>query len=308
MNGPRSLVSTLAALGTLAGCGDSNAPSHVLVVTAQGLQFDGPDTVSAGWTTIRFHNQSSVTHFVLVERMPEGIGLREQQDQVAPVFQEGMDLLNAGRADEALAAFGKLPAWFAKVVFLGGPGLTGPGRTSEIAMLLDPGTYLLECYVKTGGRFHSYNPAPEVNGMVHQIEVVAARESGPVPEADFRVTLSTEKGIVVDGQPQAGDQTVEIRFEDQKVYENFVGHDIHLARLSDTTDLSRLNDWMDWRRKGGLDTPSPAEFLGGFNDMPPGSSGYIQLTLEPGQYAWISEVPDPREKGLLKVFAVPPAP
>jgi len=110
----------------------------------------------------------------------------------------------------------------------------------------------------------------------------------------------------VDGQPRVGTQTVELRFDDQKGYENFVGHDLHLARVLDSTDLSALNRWMDWRGKEGMETPAPVEFLGGGNEMPEGSSEFIQITLEPGRYAWISEVPDPREKGLLRVFAVPP--
>ncbi len=300
-----SLASGVAALWILSGCGGDSTPSHLLEVTARDLQFEGPDTVSAGWTTIRFHNQSTVTHFVQMEKLPEGIGLREQQDQVAPVFQEGMDRLNEGRGDDAMAAFGKLPAWFAKVVFTGGPGLTAPGRSSETSVFLEPGTYLLECYVKTAGRFHSYNPTPQTDGMVHQVVVVSGPEPGEMPKADFKVTLSSDRGIVIDGQPRPGNQVVEVDFADQKVYENFVGHDLHLARLDDTTDLARLNRWMDWRDKAGLETPAPAEFLGGLNDMPEGGKGYIRLTLEPGRYAWISEVPDPREKGLLKVFAVP---
>ncbi len=288
----------------LVACAHSPSP-HLVEVTANGLQFQGPDTASAGWTTIRFHNQSPVTHFVLVERMPDGIGLRQQQDQVAPVFQEGMNLLNAGKNDEAMAAFGKLPGWFAKVVFMGGPGLTAPGRTSETSVFLEAGTYLLECYVKTGGRFHSYNPDPQTDGMVHQLEVVPGTDPGPRPRADVRVSLSSEGGIAVQGQLHPGPQTVEVRFDDQKVYGNFVGHDVHLARLTDTTDLSDLNQWMNWMDTGGLETPAPAEFLGGANDMPEGSSEFMQVTIEPGRYAWISEVPDPRDKGLLRVFAVP---
>jgi hypothetical protein len=61
---------------------------------------------------------------------------------------------------------------------------------------------------------------------------------------------------------------------------------------------------MDWSAPGGLQTPAPAEFLGGLNEMPAGSTGYFTVDLEPGEYAWISEVPDASAKGMLKEFEV----
>lgn len=54
----------------------------------------------------------------------------------------------------------------------------------------------------------------------------------------------------------------------------------------------------------GLEVPAPATFLGGVNEMPVGSTGYLTVDLEPGQYAWIAEVPKPMEKGMLKSFTV----
>jgi hypothetical protein len=68
----------------------------VVNIIARGLSFEAPDEIPSGWTTFRFTNGSPLTHFALVERMPEGFGIAEQQQQLAPVFQEGMDLLNAG--------------------------------------------------------------------------------------------------------------------------------------------------------------------------------------------------------------------
>ena len=50
---------------------------------------------------------------------------------------------------------------------------------------------------------------------------------------------------------------------------------------------------------GGLVT-----FLGGVNDMPAGRTGYFYADLQPGKYAFISEVPKSKSKGLFKVFEV----
>lgn len=58
-------------------------------------------------------------------------------------------------------------------------------------------------------------------------------------------------------------------------------------------------------RPAGLLTPSPAEFLDGVNEMPAASTSYLRVTLEPGGYLWIAEVPDPGTKGFMKRFSVP---
>lgn len=276
----------------------------VVDVTAVGLTFQAPDEIPSGWTTFRFQNASAMTHFAVVERMPDGVGVQEQQEVVAPIFQEGMDLLAAGEADLATEKFGEIPEWFGEIVFTGGPGLTAPGHTSQATIQLEPGTYLLECYVKTDGVFHSFNPEPGVYGMVHELHVTDAMSQGQEPQASMEITLSTESGMEVEGTPSVGRQTVAVHFESQTVHENFAGHDVHLARLPADADLEALEAWMDWRQPQGLQTPAPAEFLGGLSEMPAGSTGYFTVDLEPGSYAWISEVPGGREKGLLQTFTV----
>jgi len=306
-----TLASALALAFLLNGCSgpEETAPPtpvpYFVDVKAVGLQFEAPSEIPSGWTTFRFKNDSVMTHFALVERMPEGIGIEEQQRQAAPVFQAGMDLLSAGKEDEAMAKFGELPEWFGNVVFLGGPGLLAPGHEAEETVFLEPGTYLLECYVKTNGVFHSNPPSPESYGMVHQFVVTDEDNGAPEPQESLKIALSSTDGIDVSGEPIAGRQTVAVQFVDQKVYENFVGHDVHLVRLKDDTDLGALAEWMDWRRPTGLSTPAPVEFLGGTNEMPADGRAYFTVTLEPGRYAWISEVPDPASKGMLVEFQVP---
>lgn len=294
----------LAACGP-GDVGQSDAGAEQIVdVIARGLTLEAPSEIPSGWTTFRFRNESPMVHFAVIEKVPDGQGLESQQQEIAPVFQDGMDLLSAGDADAALARFGQLPAWFGEIVFVGGPGLTSPGRVSEATVELEPGTYLLECYVKTAGIFHSYNPDPTVVGMVHEFTVRAAASERAEPTATVHLEVSSEAGITMSGSPSTGRQTFAVAFADQIVHENFVGHDIHLARLHEGVDLDDLEQWMDWRQPAGLQTPSPVEFLGGLNEMPGGGSGYFTVTLEPGLYALVSEVPGTRAKGLLQTFTI----
>ena len=296
-----------AALGCSSNTDESATPDaepQVVEVIARGLEFVAPEEVKSGWVTFRFVNESEMVHFAIIERMPEGYGIVEQQEQIAPVFQAGMDELIKGDIEAAHAEFGKLPEWFSQIVFYGGPGLTSPKHSNETTLYLEPGTYLLECYVKTGGIFHSYNPNEGVNGMVHEFQVVEQASDQSEPAADVSITLSKENGIQITGDPRAGQNTIAVQFLDQTVYENFVGHDLHLFRIAENTDLDRVESWMDWRDVVGLQTPSPAEFIGGTQEMPEGSTCYLHLSLEPGRYVWISEVPGAREKGLLKEFLI----
>jgi len=288
------------------GISSASAAVNVVDVTAGHLVFDAPNEIPSGWTTFRLHNESDMTHFAILERMPEGKGVADHQAEVAPVFQEAMDLINEGKVEEAFAKFGELPAWFFEVVIMGGPGLTSPGRTSEMTVYLEPGTYMLECYVKTDGIFHSYNPDPDEFGMVHEITVMEKTTIASAPNATLELTLSSENGIEISGLMRPGKQTIAVHFENQTVHENLLGHDVHLVRLEEDTDISELVTWMNWLDPAGLETPAPAEFLGGTHEMPAGETVYLNVLLKPGNYAWISEVPNSQEKGFLQTFTIPP--
>jgi hypothetical protein len=282
----------------------NNDPQNVVEVVARGLTLEAPEEIPSGWTTFRFRNESPMIHFALIERVPEGQGIESQQAEIAPVFQEGMDLLGTGDVDAALEKFGELPGWFGEIVFLGGPGLTSANQTSQATVYLEPGTYLLECYVKTNGVFHSYNPDPSVYGMVHEFQVTAQTVETAEPTATLWIAVSSSGGIEMTGTPTPGEHTVAVYFADQTVHENFVGHDVHLVRVTDDLDLVELEQWMDWRQPKGLQTPAPAVFLGGLNEMPAGTTGYFTVTLDEGNYAWVSEVAGSKGKGMLVQFYV----
>lgn len=273
-------------------------------VTIQTMDFQMPESIPMGWTTFRVTNNSAMTHMGVIERMPEGYGLREQQDEVAPVFQQGMDLIIEGDMEAAMAKFGEIPEWFGEIEFLGGPGLMAPGEVTETTVLMEPGTYLLECYVKTDGRFHSYNPSPGIDGMVAQFRVTDEPNGAPEPSPTIGVTIDSENGMTVIGEGSAGPQTISVHFADQQRYENFAGHDVHLVRLTPETDEDALIAWMNWTLPAGLQTPAPARFLGGAQELPAGRTEYFTADLKPGDYAFIAEVPEADEKGMYRRFTV----
>lgn len=62
---------------------------------------------------------------------------------------------------------------------------------------------------------------------------------------------------------------------------------------------------MSWVNPDGLQTPAPLPFVGGTNEAPAGSTVYFTMLLQPGEYAWIAEVPNAAAEGMLKTFTVP---
>lgn len=213
-------------------------------------------------------------------------------------FQRAMDAMNANDEAGVNAAFGSFPAWVSELERHGGPGLISAGLTGQTTVFLAPGRYLLECYVKTDGVFHTTSPGEGQLGMVLEFTVTSKDNGALEPQANARFTLSNNGISLEEGALRAGSNTIRVDFAEQQALPSFVGNDIHLLQLNDPEDLQTAADWMDWRTPDGLQSPSPVRFLGGIQDMAAGRHGYFSVDLEPGNYALMAEVPDPLGLGL----------
>ena len=274
---------------------------NVVEILTTDMEFQMPDTISSGWNTFRYINQSPQTHFFIIEKYPEGKTMLDVETLVIPYFESGMKLINEGKPEEGFAEFGKLPEWFGEVKFLGGVALLSPGKTAETSFRLAPGNYFIECYVKmSNGVFHASM------GMFSEFYVSDVDSGNSESKADYTIEISSTDGIVFDNDITAGDKTFSVYFKDQIVHENFAGHDVNLGRLDDTADLDEIEKWMNWVDPKGLIEPAPegVTFLGGVNNMPAGEKGYFKAILEPGKYILISEVPNAMSKKMLKSFEV----
>lgn len=274
---------------------------NAIRITTRSMEFQSVDTISSGWNTFIYDNLSNEAHFFLLDKYPEGKTITNTLADVVPVFEEGMNLINIGRPEEGFEAFGKLPLWYSDIVFSGGSGLISPKHTAVSTIKLDPGYYVMECYVKMpNGKFHT------LMGMARPLIVTNKNSGHEPPKASVNIVLSSEEGISWDQPITKGKHTFSVFVKDQKPHENFIWHDINIARLDAHADIEALEKWMDWSQPKGLITPVPngVTFLGGVNDMPAGSTGYFTVDLEPGKYVFISEVPNTKEKGLLKIFEI----
>jgi len=284
---------------TMQSCGSDR--NSVIEIVTTDMNFQTLDTIPSGWNTFLYINKSNETHFFLMDKYPEGKTIEDTENEIVPPFQKGMDMFNEGKSEEALAEFGKLPEWFSEVVFSGGSGLVSPKTSSLTTIKLEPGYYIMECYVKMpNGKFHTSM------GMAKSV-IVTDNDSGEAPpDANVNITISSKEGITYDKPIIKGKQIFAVHFKDQIVHENFVGHDVNLVRLINDADIKVLEKWMNWSDPKGLISPAPAgfTFIGGVNDSPAGTTGYFTAVLEPGDYAFVSEVPNTLSKKMLKTFSV----
>ncbi len=259
---------------------EAEGTSSVVEITARDFAFDAPSELRPGWTTFHLVNAGAQEHFMALTMLPVGKSLDDYGADVAPAFDLGpytSGELDRGAFLAHVAAL--IPQWYFSAVSSGGPGFVAPGAVSRTTVLLEPGTYVAECYVKTpDGRFHV-----EL-GMIHQITVAGEPTGAAAPEFDIDLSL-TNYEIAWQGDLTPGTHTARIQYVDDP--EGFFKHDVHLVRLDGGASVDELAPWMDW--VDGLHAPAPARFEGGAEHHPGGSTAYFEFELEPGTYAWISE-------------------
>jgi len=304
-----------------------NNTAYVVEITARHVGDDyifelSEDEIPSGWTTFRLKNESHSTHFAYLASVPQGAldGASDDEAElldywiqhVTNPFQFFMDTLIPGKElnfDNLPTKYEDtfFPPWFGDALPSGGPGFVGGMSYTETTVYLEEGEYVVECYVKNAvGDFHSYL------GMINLLTVSDEYGNGQhePPMYTSEVTVSTQ-GIDFDRHISAGEHTFKVTFEDQTVYEHLLGHDVHLIRMDKGTSVAEVGKWMNWMDPDGLISSSsanllgPSTFLGGVQTMTAGSSGYFHVELEPGRYAWVSEIPDPHSNQMLKVFNVP---
>lgn len=286
---------------TLASVVSIENKRNVVEVTTNIMDFEIPTQLQSGWTTFKYNNKSGETHFFIFEKMPKGITIENYKNELVPPFKAAFTYLNENKIEEAMKEFEKIPSWWQDVKLGGGVGLIAPRSSAETTVYLKPGTYVMECYVRMpNGMPHAFY------GMLKEIVVSETANENKEPQSDFDIHLSSKKGITFMDSIKAGEYQMAVRFEDQKLYETLLGHDINLVKLDDMKLLDSLGTWIDASNIKAFKTPVPKglTFLGGVEDLEAGETGYFKAKLEKGNYVLISEIPKALERNMYKVFKV----
>lgn len=272
---------------------DKFDPLNQVEIIAQDYAFDAPNNISSGWTTFRFSNMGDEPHFLYLMRMPDGKSLENYLiDLSGPINQAWIAVRDDEMERSEAAQRMELPEWFSTELDRSGVGIIEPGMSAEVTVYLDPGTYVLDCYLKTeDGKFHT------MEGMTRELTVTEASSGTSPPEADVEITLSSFD-MAVEGNLTPGTHTVAVHAEDY-------GHNVHVARLDADTDVNEVIGWLDWLSVGGLVAHPPATFVGGITRLPKDRTAYFRLDLEPGRYLFVAQYTG--AQGVLKEVFVEPS-
>ncbi len=263
---------------------NANHSDHNITILAEDYAFQAPDRVPTGWTTIRYENHGNEPHFLMIAKVPEGKNLDDYASNIVMPFNEVWYALRDDGLDQELV-FEKLgpnlPEWFAEVEFVGGTGIIHPGANTEVTLNLTPGTHILECYFKNEeGELHS------VEGMLRELTVAESQSDAAAPEADINITL-TNFEMDIEGDLKPGKHTFSVHLVENP--EQGFGHNVHVIRVDDDTQVEEVLRWINFTEIDGLRTPSPYTFSGGMHLMPAGETAYFTTELEPGRYLFLSE-------------------
>jgi len=230
----------------------STAKARVVRVTGEDFRFDAPDIVPAGLTEFRFLNKGPALHHLAILKLAGGKTVEDLR--------------------AALANPGPPPAW---VKELGGPNAPAPGLESNATLMLEPGNYVLICFVDIGG------PPHFAKGMLRPLRVVPAKgASAARPRADVTMKL-VDYNYELSSPIRAGTRTIRV----QNVGKQH--HEVELVQLAPNATVA---DFMKWMEK--MEGPPPGKPLGGVAGMEPGMSEYFTTDFTPGNYALICFLPD----------------
>lgn len=248
----------LLACGAMLGCSrasDAAQPSRqVLTIHASDFRYELPASFPAGLTTIRLINHGAEPHHSQMIRLAPGHTPEE-------FFA-------------ALAAGGPPPAWISMV---GGPNAVLAGDTSVVVQDLEPGTYILLCFIPGADRVPHF-----VKGMQAVMEVTPATQSAlEEPTADVTMTL-VDFGFELSGPVKAGNRIIRVENAGPQP------HEVVLARMEPGRTVADLLAW----EEAGAQGKGPGEWAGGVVALEPGSHAWFSVSLTPGKYILICFVPD----------------
>jgi plastocyanin len=252
--------------------GSSPAEPAAVTVTASDFDFQAPDTIAAGATTVRLVNHGKELHQVQLIKLEEGKTLADMA--------------------QALKSEGPPPSW---VKFVGGPNGVAPGQEARATSVLAPGQYAYICFIPSpDGVMHA------AKGMARPFTVSGgSTASAAQPSAD--VTIKLVDYDFQTSQPlKPGQQTILVENAGPQP------HELVLLRLAPGKKVEDFATWSETGMKG----PPPAEPLGGVTLLDKGARGTFSANLTPGEYGFICYFPDKKDgkphlaHGMMKNFKV----
>ena len=245
----------------------------VVTIHARDYAYVAPKTVKSGATTFRLVNDGKELHHLTIIQLAKG---KTMADFAASMKKPGPP-----------------PAWATEV---GGPNPALPGGTAEATLSLDPGTYVMLCFVPSPGETTPH----AMKGMMGEITVTAEKSGGTEPVADATIRLS-DYAFSVDKPLAAGHHVLRVTNDAAQ------SHELVLVELPPGKTVADLGNWVE---KSLMKGPPPGKPIGGTAALAKGRSATFPVDLKPGHYGFICFAPDAKDgkshfsHGMTKDFTV----
>jgi len=270
ISGALTIVSALTSLGIHSGV---PATAPVITVHAKDYSLVAPKTIKSGTSTWHLVNDGKELHHLAITKLDKG---KTMADYIAFLKKPGPP-----------------PNWAHDV---GGPNPALPGGSVDATLTLEPGEYIVACYINSPG-----DPAPHaMKGMMAQVTVLPEKTDGVEPAAD--VTIRTNDYTFTLSKPLTGGHHVIAVANDAAQ-----SHEVVFVELAPGKTIVDVSNWVE---KDLMKGPPPGKPIGGIAAIEKGRTGYFPIDLKPGKYGLICFVPDAKDgkghstKGMVKEFTI----
>lgn len=288
------LATSALTLVALAGACTRETAYVEITLDAHDYSFSMPDSVAGGLVHVRFANSGTEDHHAQFIRLNDGV----TDEQFDITLQTTLQSL----ATEGDVAFTRL---FEVASAAGGPSVIGASRTMDLVMDLQPGRYVLICFIP------SPDGIPHVaKGMTRKVTVTAPSSSQPSPPVAAGTVDMADFAFATMPPITAGKTMIEVRNSGREPHEMVI---VRLKGLSASQLLQMLSAPHPPPAAGAGPPPGPPpfEFVGGVQAIMPGQRAWTTLDLTPGEYALICNIPSPAHQGrphtalgMLRAFTV----
>jgi plastocyanin len=241
--------------------------------------FKGPDNIPAGLTSVHIVNKGKDLHQVQLIRLTDG----KTAEDFAAAYKA-----NPFNPEGPAPA----PAW---IHFAGGPNAVIPGDSATAIVNLEPGNYLVVCFIPD-----SQGVAHVALGMMKPVTVKGAADKGrSEPKAEIVIT-GVDFSLSIDKSIKPGLQT--IRFNNAGTQP----HEVVVVQLPPDTSVKDFAEDFEPGHNG----PPPGKPIGGMSGIDKGGHGFFMAKFEPGHYGLICFFMDETKKaphfalGMMQEFTV----
>ena len=248
----------------MATSGAGAASTNSLSVKASEYTYKVSGKPTAGWVKIHFDNVGVEDHMLGIVELKKGVTVAQLKKAASSNDDSAFQKIAAPGASENGPS--------------GTPDLLGPDQETTTITQLPEGHYGMLCFV----------PAPDgtphfMKGMIDTFDVKKGRSKLEPPSTAREATI-TDSSITFDTEDVGRNLTVKVTNDGQAV------HGFTLVKVEDGHTLDEVRDYFNalFNGQGSSDSTPPGAIVGGIASIDPGKTAYLEQTLTPGHYGYVS--------------------